>query len=122
MSKALSRLRFTIGQRPSDEKWKYIRGKINTRNIDQPKPGHLLPNKTYSELENTNEACTRKNKTNENVSWITKRGAVLMQGRSDKKTASSLSGHRSAEMAMHWHMGDKRPKRAQSIDLVKAPL
>ena len=62
---------------------------------------------------------SKKKKTDENVSWMSKRGGVLMQGRSDINTASDFSSHRSAETALQSSDGEIGRKHAKSIDLVR---
>ena len=109
---------FKIGQGSSEEKWKYLRGETLTENIYPPKPRHPLLNDNYFVSENTKQTWAQKWTTNENVSWMSKRGGVLMQGRSDIKTASGLNDHRSAEMALKSSDGERGRKRAPSIDVV----
>ena len=53
---------------------------------------------------------------------MSKRGGVLMQGRSDIKTASGLNSHRSAETALQSNDGEKGRKRAQITDLMRVLL
>ena len=64
----------------------------------QTKP--FTPQRKLPRLGKYKRTRAQKNKTGENVSRMSKRGGVLMQGRSDIKTASDFNIHISAETAL----------------------
>ena len=85
-----SNLNFKIGQGSSDDKWKFLRGGTSTLNFKSTQTTPSTPTRKLLGLGKCEQGMSSKSKTTENVSWMSKRGGVLMQGRSDIKKASDL--------------------------------
>ena len=72
----------------------------------------FTPQRKLPRLGKYKKTWAQKRKIDENVSRMSKRGGVLMQGRSDIKTASGFNDQRRAETALQSSDGESGRKPA----------